>query len=62
MWVQSKDEWNEVKNHFEKFCPSVIDGWKKKREQQSKDEFEATESSLEDEARKILKLRSRSNE
>ena len=49
MWVQSKDDWNEVKNHFEKFCPSVIDGWKKKREQQSKDEFEATEPTLEDE-------------
>ena len=49
MWVQSKDDWNEVKNHFEEFCPSVIDGWKKKREQQSKDEFEATEPTLEDE-------------
>jgi len=49
MWVQSKDDWNEVKNHFEEFCPLVIDGWKKKREQQSQDEFEATKPTLEDE-------------
>ncbi len=49
MWLQSRNDWNEVKDHFEEFCPSVIDGWKKKREQQSKDEFEATEPTLEDE-------------
>jgi len=36
-----------VKNHLEEFCLSVVDGWKKKREQQSKDEFEATEPTLE---------------
>ena len=45
--VQSKGDWDDMKNHLEEFCPSVVGGWKKKREQQSKDEFEATEPTLE---------------
>jgi len=58
MWVQSKDDWNELKTHFEKICPSVIDGWKKKREQQSKDEFEATEPTLEEQGKPEIETQS----
>ncbi len=49
IWVRSKEDWNNMKSYFKEFCTSIIDGWMKKREQQSKDEFEATEPSLEDE-------------
>lgn len=44
IWVESPKHWDELKAHFEKLCPSIVLAWKKKREQQSKDEFEATES------------------
>jgi hypothetical protein len=44
LWVDSQTDWNNLKIHFEELCPSIVSGWKKIREQQSKDEFEATES------------------
>lgn len=45
IWVKSQSDWNSLKTHFEELCPSIVSGWRKKREQQSKDEFKATESS-----------------
>jgi hypothetical protein len=44
IWVNSKDDWNNLKAHFEELCPAIESGWKKKREQQSVEESEATES------------------
>ena len=43
LWVKSKSDWNSLKMQFEKLCPSILSGWKIKREQQSKDEFESAE-------------------
>ena len=44
LWVKSKSDWEKIKIHFEKLCPAILEGWKRTREQQSKNEFEATES------------------
>lgn len=49
IWVKSPNDWSEIRVHFEKLSPSVISGWKEKREQKSKDEFEAAEPILENE-------------
>ena len=42
--ITSKKDWEGLKDHFKKLCPAIFEGWKKKREQQSQDEFESTES------------------
>ena len=44
IWIKSQSDWDILKTHFEELCPSIISGWKKKREKQSQEEFEATES------------------
>ncbi|HUV50442.1 MAG TPA: endonuclease NucS domain-containing protein [Anaerolineae bacterium] len=44
IWVKSNSDWKKIKVHFGKLCPAILEGWKRTREQQSKDEFEATES------------------
>jgi hypothetical protein len=45
VWVESQNDWNSLRIHFEELCPSIVEGWKKRREQQSQEEFDATESS-----------------
>lgn len=43
LWVKSKSDWNSLKSKFEEFCPAILAGWKRKKEQQSKEEFESAE-------------------
>ena len=43
LWIRSSDNWNELKKHLETLCPAIVTGWESKREQQTKDEFEAAE-------------------
>jgi len=43
LWIKSPDSWQELKKHFEALCPAIVTGWESKREQQTKDEFDAAE-------------------
>jgi hypothetical protein len=43
LWIKSSDNWNELRKHLETLCPAIVTGWESKREQQTKDEFEAAE-------------------
>jgi hypothetical protein len=43
LWINSPDSWQELKKHFEALCPEIVTGWESKREQQTKDEFDAAE-------------------
>ena len=54
IWVNSSNDWENLKPYFEGLCPAIVSGWKQKREKQSQEEFEDTgsSSSLEDQAEK----------
>jgi hypothetical protein len=43
LWIKSPDNWQELNKYFEALCPSIVSGWESKREQQTKDEFDAAE-------------------
>ena len=43
LWIQSKSDWEGLKNYFGELCESILKGWKIKREQQAMDEFESAE-------------------
>lgn len=43
LWIKSPDNWQGLKKHFEALCPAIVAGWESRREQQTKDEFEAAE-------------------
>jgi hypothetical protein len=42
--INSKKDWEDLQGHFDKLCPAIFEGWKKKREKQSQDEFEEADS------------------
>jgi hypothetical protein len=46
IWIKSKTDWNTLKSKFEELCPSIFAGWKRKKEQQSKEEFESAGTEL----------------
>jgi endonuclease NucS-like protein len=46
IWIGSLMEWEGLKPSFEKYCPELINGWKKKREKQSSQEFSANDEEV----------------
>lgn len=40
IWVNSSKEWKDLRPHFEKICTAIIEGGKKKREQEVVEEFQ----------------------
>lgn len=42
MWINSQMEWNELTPHFSELCAGIVEGWKKKREEEVSQEFEET--------------------
>ncbi|MFX0139392.1 MAG: hypothetical protein ACFFDN_37475 [Candidatus Hodarchaeota archaeon] len=58
LWVNSSEDWKELKSQFEVLCPAIVNGWETKREQQTKDEFEAAED-IETEEADVLSTENR---
>jgi hypothetical protein len=53
IWVKSSKEWKELRPIFEKICTAIIEGGKRKREQEVVEEFqEASQDSVETEKSK----------
>lgn len=44
MWVKSQMEWNELAPHFSELCAGIVEGWKKKREEEVSQEFEEADT------------------
>ena len=44
IWISSMENFSNLKTKLDSLCDSVMNGWKQKREQQSKDGFESAES------------------
>jgi len=54
IWIESMQNWDDVKPYFKTICPKIVSGWKAKREKQSREEFKDAEREIESkEERKI---------
>jgi hypothetical protein len=39
IWIKSLSDWEHTKPNFDRLCPNIIEGWKKKREEKASEEF-----------------------